>query len=339
MNLSLAYLRADVSRSLGLGHISRAIAMAKALERKGIQPVVFCRVFDRDKGHPFDRLSEYRDLIREIQSEEEFISILEQKEGKYLFIDLVASAAYTDLVKRLKPLFPHFLTICFDAFFEEDLKFDLFIRPLFDGTTTVRNALTGLKYYVFPEKLRILVCAKEAPKEVRRVLVTMGGSDPHCISPVLVQALCGAHPEIHFTVVVGPGFIRSVRSELVELAARYRNIRCAVEPQHLGHLYMATDFAITSGGLTKFETALFGIPSFILANTQQEEELSKEFSTLGASVFIGRADQLDLQQLQAEFARLIIQDIQLAEMSRNGQQILDIYGGERVVDYITKALS
>ncbi len=339
MNSTVAYLRADVSHDLGLGHISRAIAMANALGRRGVQPVIFCRIIGREKGHVFRKLDRNLNLVKEIHSEEEFFSILERKGGKYLFIDLIEGTIYAEIIPRLKTIFPAYRTVCFDTFFDEDLKFDLFVRPFFDGTATAKNALTGLSYYVFPESLSTLVSSKIFPKEIQRVLITLGGSDPYRITPVIVRALCGAHPGLRFTVVVGPWFASVERRELLELAAQHGNMECVVEPGHLGHLYLASDFAITSGGLTKFETALFGIPSFIFANNRQEEDLSMEFSTLGASVFMGSAEKLDSQKLMKEFEQLLAQDIRFGEMSRKGRQILDIHGGERVIEYIQQNLS
>lgn len=339
MNLGLVYLRADVSKSLGLGHISRAIAMAKALERSGMQAVVFCRELDQDQGRAITKLNKHRNLIRKINVEEEFIAVLERKEGKYLFIDLLEGPEYAALVPRLKAVFPVFHTICFDGFFEKELKFDLFVRPLFDGTATAQNALIGLKYYVFSEELRLLAPNKEAQKDVTRVLITLGGSDPFCATPAIVRALCGSFSNIQFTVVIGPGFGLDEHKELAALALQYNNIRCVLEPEHLGHLYMTTDFAITSGGLTKFETALFGIPSLIFGNNRQEEDLSKEFAALGASIFMGSADQVHVIHLKEEFAHLISHGDRLDEMSRKGRQILDIHGGERVIEYIKHNLS
>ena len=54
---------------------------------------------------------------------------------------------------------------------------------------------------------------------------------------------------------------------------------------------------------------------------------------------MGRADRLDLQRLIEGFAQLLAQGVRLGEMSRKGRQLLDIYGGERIVAHITKALS
>lgn len=339
MPSDLAYLRADVSRSLGLGHISRAIAMANALEERGIKPIVFCRNLDCDGDNVFKIFNKHRNIIREIHSEDEFIFALEREKAKYLFVDLLEGPNYAALVPRLRIIFPRYHTTCFDSFFEKDLIFDLYVSTAFVGTAPHGNSLIGYKYFICPGDLKPLVAIKEVSKEIRRVLLTFGGSDPRCITPTIVRMLCVAYPGIQFTVVVGPGFAPAERKELLGLAAQYGNIECAVEPEHLGYLYLASDFAITSGGLTKFETALFGLPSFIIANNQQEEELSKEFSALGSSIFIGRADQLDSQKLMDTFRQLIAQDVRLGEMSRRGRQILDIYGGERVVEHITQALS
>jgi len=339
MNSDLAYLRADVSRSLGLGHISRAIAMGRILERSGIRVIVFCRELDFGQEHAISKINANQDIVQKIVSEAEFISALERKEAKYVFVDLREDAFYAASVLQMKSLFSAYRTICFDDFFNEELKFDLFVRPWFHKSAPVKNVLSGLQYTVFPNELMMLAPSKETQKNVTRVLISLGGSDPFCATPVLVCALRGIFPALHFTVVVGPGFVPAERKVLVALARQYLNIEYVLEPEHLGHLYMASDFAIISGGQTKFEAALFGIPSFIFGNSRQEEELSKEFAELGASVFMGSADQLDPIHLKEEFVRLIAQSERLDEMSRKGRQILDIHGGERIIEYIKHNLS
>jgi len=339
MNSDIAYLRADVSRSLGLGHISRAIAMGRILERSGIRAIVFCRELDLGQGQAISKINANRDIVQKIVSEEQFISALERKEAKYVFFDLREDCIYSALVLYMKNISSDFHTICFDSFFNEELKFDLCVRPWFRTSGPVKNVLSGLKYTVFPNELMMLAPAKEKQNKVTRVLITLGGSDPFCASPSVLHALCGIYPELHFTVVVGPGFVPSERKVLAALARQYSNIEYVLEPEHLGHLYMASDFAIISGGQTKFETALFGIPSFIFGNSRQEDELSKEFALLGSSIFMGSADQLDPIHLKEEFARLIVQSERLDEMSCKGRQILDIHGGERLIEYIKHNLS
>ncbi len=340
MNKLGAILRADASKKLGLGHISRAIAMARTLERAGIKAHIYMRELDGDRGCADAKTRGHADIVRRLESEGEFLTILERASGGYLFFDLLegASSSYDDLVKGLKPLFSRYRTICFDTFYERKLPFDLFVRPLFDGKAKDKNALIGLKYYVFPEELRVLTSAKKESAGVHRALISLGGSDPAGATPAVARELCGAFHKVRFIAVIGPGFREAERKELDALARQVANLELVVEPENLGRVYLDCDLAVTSGGLTKFETALFGIPTLIVANSPQEEELSIEFTAHGASAFLGRADRLDPAHVKEEFARLMQKDRAFA-MSRKGREILDIHGGERVIEHIKRNLS
>src|SRR4029077_17899810 len=102
-------------------------------------------------------------------------------------------------VPALRRLFSAYRTICFDSFFDKELPFDIHIGPGFDGITADQSSLSGLRYFVFPQELTDAAPRKEAWKELRNVLVTLGGVDPFQASPVVLRALCGAFPGLHFT--------------------------------------------------------------------------------------------------------------------------------------------
>lgn len=337
MTRASAILRADASRRIGLGHLSRAIAVARAFGRAGLDATVFVRELDGDAGCADSKTRAHRSIVRRVESEGEFLSALEVSSARYLVVDLLERPDYEPLVRGLKTAFPRFKTVCFDAFFERELPFDLFVRPLFDAGATAPNALTGLPYYVFPEELRSLAPTKVRRARAERALISLGGSDPFRATAGVARTLCPAFPALRFSAVIGPGFAPDERESLRALAAATPNLRLVVEPENLGALYMDCDLAVTSGGLTKFEAALFGVPSVIVANSSQEEALSEEFAVHGASVFVGRADRVDPKALREAFARLC--DPATAEsMSRRGREILDGRGGERVIEHIQQTL-
>lgn len=333
--MSAAYLLADASRSIGLGHVSRAIAVARALGRGGIKAKALVR--ELDPGCAAAKIHAHADVAALCSSEDERVKILEQRDAKYLFIDLPSTSEYAALAKRLKPLFSAYKTVCFDTYFDSELPFGLFIRPLFGPFPKAENVLSGLQYYMFPEELRELAPSKKPCAKAERALISLGGSDPHGATPAVARALCAAFPDMTFRAVVGPGFAKPVRDELTDLSSDIRNLDLLIEPESLGRLYLDSDLAVTSGGLTKFETALFGIPTAIVANGAQEESLSKEFAATGASVFAGRADALDTALLVKEFGRLT-DAARAAEMSRKGREALDARGGERVIEQIKRRL-
>lgn len=334
----LAYLRADVSDELGLGHISRAIAMGRALERSGIAAVVFCRRFGRIGRQALQKIERNRDIVRDVPSEEEFLAVLARNEARLLFVDLVESPRYAELLKGLRSVRCSYYAVCFDKFYDEALNFDLYIGPSFDGTCTHPNGISGLKYFVFPDEFRALVPKKSPVTEIRRVLISLGGRDPFGMTPKIVGTICPLAPELKFSAVIGPSFAPSVRDELKLRARDYRNLDCIESPDNLGELYMAADIGVISGGQTKFEAGLFGIPTLIVANSEAEEELSKQFEVWGLSVLVGRADRLEFGRLVTEFKNLRSDKGRLSSMSQKGREMLDIHGGERVIEHIKRCL-
>lgn len=336
MSADGAYLRADASEAIGLGHLSRAIAMGRALRRAGVSVRVFCLA---GGGRAPAKLERNKDLVRAISGDEEFLGEVERRGAKYLFIDLPERPEYGALVAGLKPLLGFYRSISFDAFFPGELRFDLQIGPTFDGTTRHAREISGLKYFVFPEEL-----AERAPRKApfsgaRRVLITLGGSDPFGRTPAIASALAAAHPGLLFTAVVGPGFRAETRASLESLARARGSLELAREPEHLGDLYLACDAAVVSGGQTKFEAALFGLPSLIVANNAEEERLGRRFREMGLTAGVFRADRLDVDAFAAEFARFIGDAAGLERMSGHCRAAVDTLGGKRVLEHIRRVLS
>ena len=329
-----AFLRADASREIGLGHLSRSIAIAKALEAQDIEVTIYSRDLDGlINGHKkFPK-------VCWINSEEEFLFALYQNKVHYLFVDLLSDSRYKTLVDGLKKIFTKFKTICFDSFFDDQLNFDLFIGPSFDGTSIHPNGISGFKYFVIPDELRLLGPLKPEFTIVRRVLITFGGSDPFGATPVAIKMLCGAFPDIQFTAVVGPVFSTSVKIKVEEKKLQFKNLSIANSPENLGKLYLETDIAVISGGQTKFEAAFFGVPSIIFSNSPQEMLLSKQFCHWGSAIFIGNTSQIRESALIDKFSELLNTFDLLRSMSTKGRKMIDGTGGERIVSYILQNLN
>lgn len=331
----LAYLRADVSGRFGLGHFSRAVALAGAFERGGLRSVVLSRALDAGS----EAVVKGRRAARLIAGEDEFAAVLSAEPGTHLFVDLPEDPFYAPLVPVLKALMPSYRTVSFDAFFDAELRFDLAIGPYFEGLPVPRDGVSGLRYYVFSEELRARAPGKPAWSGLRRVLVTLGGSDPFGATPAVARALAALRPSLGVTAVVGPGFAGDVAEATLALAGELPNLACAVRPPHLGELYLSHDAAVVSGGQSKFEAALFGLPGLIVSNSPQEAELGRLFASAGAAVYFGAAEALDGARLGAAFDRLRSEPGRLEAMSRRGREILDVRGGERLLEHIRQKLS
>jgi spore coat polysaccharide biosynthesis predicted glycosyltransferase SpsG len=336
----IAILRADVSERIGHGHISRATAMGRVLARFGVPVEIYCRNFAVNAQAYSSHLARMPGDIQVISSEEEYCRAITGGSRKCIFIDLLSDRVYEPLIPCLKRAGQAGnMLVCFDEFFPGRVTFDLIVRPFHEVIVESENILTGLQYYVYPDILSSVATLKKPFAGARNVLISMGGSDPHGVSLPLAKMLAAKYPGLNFMVVIGPGFSAGAQCALEALSANHTNLQCTVRPETLNQLYLATDVAITSAGLTKFETALFGIPSIILANNDQEAQLIGAFCKFGTGIYAGKSEAIELESFAAGFDDFITDHTSLVQMSSRGRETMDVLGGERVIEYIRQNTS
>lgn len=101
--------------------------------------------------------------------------------------------------------------------------------------------------------------------DARRVLITMGGSDPAGATARVLAAIGG--PGLELMVVLGPGFRRDRQFEraLAIADARGHDVAIADQPPELPALMAACDVAISAAGGTLAELGYLGRPTLALA--------------------------------------------------------------------------
>ena len=102
----------------------------------------------------------------------------------------------------------------------------------------------------------------------------------------------------------------------------------------MGKFYLENDIAITSGGITKFETALFGIPTLIVCNSIIEEDLMDTYTSLGIASYAGPSATITGDELRTSFEEFVSNNHKLCKMSEMAFSMLDEYGGFRVIEAI-----
>lgn len=123
-------------------------------------------------------------------------------------------------------------TISLDDLTIGDLPFDLRIIPYCGmvekpPVSSVKTKwLLGPAYFIAQEAFREAARAsRSVARMARRILVTMGGSDPHRLTAAVLTNLGILKPEsgLEVRVVVGPGFSSMAEQEIRECAASLRN--------------------------------------------------------------------------------------------------------------------
>ena len=179
----------------------------------------------------------------------------------------------------------------------------------------------GIRYFILNEEVKKF---RRQRNELKKILVTMGGSDTYGVSVKVAEGL--RELDYSVTIITGPSFMH--QKELDAVMSNKFTLKNSV--LSLIGEFPEYDLAITAGGLTPFEANATGLPCFVIATEIHEIENGKFLRELGSSVYGGFYDsfRFDFQTLAS---------LELDKMSKIGMETLTGSGVEEVYKEI-KAL-
>jgi UDP-2,4-diacetamido-2,4,6-trideoxy-beta-L-altropyranose hydrolase len=170
----------------------------------------------------------------------------------------------------------------------------------------------------------------------RKVLVTMGGSDPVNATATVVKALQQIDaPGLKTRLLVGPvnrhvgnlhGLVAQSRWPIVVETARER----------LAPLMRWADLAITAGGGTCAELAAMGVPMLTLVVADNQRPIAAALHTAGVAVNLGWHTDVSPACIAAALTALANDWPRRTAMSGQGRALFDGQGADRVVNAMQK---
>lgn len=176
-----------------------------------------------------------------------------------------------------------------------------------------KKVFSGLEYLVIDKRIDAL---RRLRREMRSVVVTLGGSDTYGITPKVVDIL--KKRNISAKVIVGPCFEHM--AELKRVADERHEIIDNVDS--LPEEFFKHDMAVTSGGITPLEANAAGLPCIIIANEPHEIDTGRMLEKLGSSLFAGYRDDVDSAVFEKK--------MDLESLSRAGLEGITTNGAENV---------
>lgn len=156
--------------------------------------------------------------------------------------------------------------------------------------------------------------------EVRRVLVTLGGSDPQGRTPEVVARVCERLPAVALDVILGPLY-----SGAVPAGYDADRVQLHRAPADIAGLMCLADLAVTSGGQTTYELAACGVPAVALCAAENQRRNLAALAAVPTLVLVEGLDRLG-DALAATAA-----DVSLRQrLSSAGQRLVDGHGAGRV---------
>ncbi len=252
-------IRADGARSLGMGHVYRALALEHALAAHDLT-IVTREDGDRSLGADF--LTEASERVTRVTSEDDFFALLEQREPDIVVLDVLdTERAYVERVKAHAGW-----TVCIEDLGEGSHVADLVINDLYTDFYPRENHWYGVQFALLGPQFEATPPREDVALEVRRVLVTFGGTDPGDLTRTALRALghIGFGGEV--VCVLGPGYSHG-EPELAEFGLTGSVHRAAT---NLAEIMHESDIAITSAGRTVTELMTQGVPTIALCQNERE---------------------------------------------------------------------
>jgi len=210
--------------------------------------------------------------------------------------------------------------ITFDDFGPGSNLSDISIYGLANkGNCQGKKILQGVEYLILNEEIDLY---KKIRKGVKKILVSLGGSDTYGVTIKILKLLKKHH--IKATIHIGPSFLHKheLKQELTS------NYKVKVYTPSLIKEFANYDLAITGGGITPFEANASGLPCLIIANELFEIENGYFLESVNSSRFLGYYQNID----ETIFSNLNCLDINL--MSQNGMQILNTNAVQKIYENI-----
>lgn len=168
----------------------------------------------------------------------------------------------------------------------------------------------------------------------RKILITMGGSDPENLTLRSIKAVSLLrNEELEVVIVVGAGnsYLDSLQAAV---AARGNQYRVLTNVSSMPELMAWADIAIIAGGGTLWELLYMGCPVMTFARNSQQEEVLSYLQTRDMVHFKGLAEKCDPAGLASALSDLLSSPEHRREMAVRGRASVDGLGVERVCEVL-----
>lgn len=304
---------ADGGEGMGLGHLSRCLGLAQAIQRcYGHRPIfITSHKGCKDWVHRHGFLSEP----------------LRNRKWDWVILDSYrVTRAQIEIMRRSA----HEL-VYIDDLGRTDIPCDwilnssIYAHKIPYAKSGGRGLLLGPKFQPLRKEFWNSVSPHPIRSDVRHILVTLGGwADPK-LTKSIVNVIRKALPQPILHMVSGP-VNKTVPEEGGERIVVHRSPRSLKEPAKL------CDLAVSGGGQTLYEFARIGLPGVTIPLAANQSDNVKGFEAAGVFVSAGSPEKRDFHDRLKECLRHLGRNVKLRKrMSEAGQSLIDGKGAERAV--------
>ena len=332
-------LRADANTQMGTGHLMRCLALGQAWQEQG------------NVAH-FALATEIPTLETRLTSEGIITHCLAVKAGsdadaiqttklahhigaRWVVVDgYQFNAGYQQAIKQaqLRLLFlddyGHAEHYYADLVLNQNISAD---EAFYYNREPYTRLLLGRRYTLLRREFwAYRGWQRTIPVVARRVLVTMGGSDPNNVTLRIIRALEQATVKrLEAIVVVGA---HNPHIETLRTAVQFSRIRIQLQQNstHMPELMAWADVAISAGGSTCWELAFMGLPSLVGVIADNQLGIALGLARQNVAQNLGWFEAINEDYISEALISLVNDYARRVRTSEAGHRLVDGKGGQRI---------
>jgi spore coat polysaccharide biosynthesis protein SpsF len=265
-------IRCDASSTIGLGHITRCIALAKQLQQT--HSVYFAiRDFELSKKYVLNAGFEY--FIINYESYEQSLLSLLKKLDIGIFIADIRDGLETKTIQKIKN--QNILTVAIDEPSDYAKECDICFYPphaKIDKSLYKGEVYQGLEYVMLREEFYQKYTKKH--NEIPNILVMMGGTDPNLLTLKIVKQLLALKQQFNIRVILNPN-----HKEYDKIRNIDTKVSIFSDIENMALFLSGIDFAVVAFGTSAYELIAMQIPAIHICLDDDHWEASEYFEKNG----------------------------------------------------------
>lgn len=309
----------------GMGHVVRMKLLAKELLQEGndiffyTNEPVCVEMLSHPKWHV--------DMIQETNALFKLQQVMKELKPDLLLIDVLE--CHLHLLRMIKDSCGSARLVLFEEKRDKACQLaDAVVNGIYGGLDQEQIRVNGTEhfhgapYLLLDHEIGQLKETYEVRKECKKVVISLGGSDPRGLLSKAVSALI-ATDHLHILAVSGKAshITEQVEAEHIQFIRHTNRL--------LARLWEA-DLAIVAGGMTLYEAVCIGVPSIVLSQVDHQAVTASSFAQKGACLHLGLGDHVDEKDISNAVQRLSGSHCLRRSIHLNGRTLIDGKGTERV---------
>ena len=342
---STLLIRADASVSIGTGHIMRMIALGQAWQAQGGEVHFLCAEITpaleqrlASEGFHLSRIHATLGSQEDLSETLHLISETLQADRQNARVVLDGYHFGSDYQLGIKAA--GFKLLVVDDYGHADfyhadwvLNQNISAREeLYAKRSPDTKLLLGPKFAMLrKEFLAYKGWQREIAPVAKKILVTLGGSDPDNVTLKAIQALIDLH--LHVKVVVGGSnpHLREIENFIQSQNDSTALIEVIVNATNMPELMAWADVAVAAAGSTCWEMAFMGLPSMFVILAENQVEIAMQLDAEGFGICLGNGVGLKNKKLAQAISTHARNENFLQTISELARKMVDGLGAQRLV--------